>query len=238
MNYEERYFIINSITPYYKKRYLGKGCSGVCYLTEDNKVFKEMKNDKLDFYHLKKFTNVKNDSIVFPNEIVYQYEHNDNNIIGYTMDYIDGYLFREIEDNESINNIISASIKVEENIKKLSYQYSIMMEEINPSNVIYSKDKKFKIIDTDFYTYFPSEEEQIIYKNNIYEWGNYMMSMLGGCYPFIDEDLNNLYCDCVCNGRVKPSQIVIKIKDLIEKISNQNINTLGEYQNSLKLVKK
>lgn len=238
MNYEDEYIILDEITPFYKKKFLGKGCSGECYLTEDNQVFKELYNNNQDFYSLKTFTHVKNDSVVFPNKIVYLKEKNDENIIGYLMDYVDGYLFKDIPLNEKIDYLINASIKAEKDILALSFEKAIIMEEINTANVIYSSDNRFKIIDTDFYTYFPSEEETIIYRTNMHEWGNYMMSVLVTDYPFKYDEINYLYEDCVLNGRVKPSLIISKIKEILETESNKKINTLDEYQNNLKLIKK
>ena len=66
---------MEEIPSYLKKEYIGSGLNGRCYLTEDNRVFKQFKNTNsdneyiIDLYDFAKEN--KSDIFMFPNEIVY-----------------------------------------------------------------------------------------------------------------------------------------------------------------------
>ena len=62
---KEKFVIVDGIPDTYKRKFIGKGCSGECYLMDDGKVFKNLYNKRLDFDTIKEFTFVKNDSIIF-----------------------------------------------------------------------------------------------------------------------------------------------------------------------------
>ena len=66
----EKHIIVNN-TDFLKHKYLDRGCSGVCYITKDGQVYKEFNPYLEEYYFLCEFTKIKNDSVVFPNELVY-----------------------------------------------------------------------------------------------------------------------------------------------------------------------
>ena len=236
-NMEEKFIILNEIPDSFKSKFIGRGCSGECYLTSDGLVYKSFFNNAFDFNYIKMFTNIKNESVIFPSTICYKDSKEDKNIVGYLMEYVEGDLFKNINQNISVHLLINECDKAEKNIKKLSTNNRVIMEEINPANVIIKKDNTIKIIDTDFYSLDYSNEDYILYRNNIYEWGNMVLSILGDNYPFKSDRLNKLYERCVLSGEVKPSIVLYEIYDMLTKVTNEKIETLDEYKKNLRLIK-
>lgn len=236
---KNNYIIVNEVPDEYKYTYIGTGCSGRCYITKDGDVYKEFNHNLISSYFLKIFTEVKCDSIVFPKELVYLKEINDDHLIGYKMDYVRGTLLKDLEyQNISITDYINALDKVENDIKDISLKSSIQIDDINPGNVIYTKEKEFKIIDTDFYSCSYSESPLYVYKSNLREWGNLVLSIIGYNYPFEDYKLNIMFESCIFNGKVKPSHIIYELYNRLNQRVDYPIETLEDYNKNLKLLKK
>ena len=230
--------VVNEIPEDLKNKYLGSGCSGDTYLNETGtQVFKELHNDMLDFYTMKEFTYFDSDTIAYPRTIVYKDKVDDKNIIGYLCDYVQGVEIKNIDDNENIMDIIHASDKLEKELKNSS-DHGVLFSDINPGNVIYTKDKEFKLIDTDLYSYSPYEEQHLLYFSALKEWGNLLLTYYAGGFPYENENLNDYYIILARYGKVKPSYVLNYILNEINRISDREIQTLGEYKESQKLIKK
>ena len=230
--------IVSSVPDSLRHTYLESGTCGACYITEDGKhVFKELHNVLLDKEMMKAFTYLESDAIVFPKTIVYKDEEKDENIIGYISDYIKGQLFDTISDDESIKTIITASDLLEKNLKQAS-NYGVVIEDVHPNNVIYTQSKELKIIDTDLYRYYPYEEAFILYKDNMREWGNFIIEEFGTPSRFKSDKLNEYVELLVYYGKMKPSILLNFILEEINNQLNHEIQTLGEFKEGQKLIKK
>ena len=231
--------IVNEVPSTFKHKLIGNGASGHCYLTKDGTiVYKELHNDLLDKFNMKEFTKLESDYISFPRTIVYQDKIDDDNIIGYLSNYVEGKTFDKISDSESIKSIITASDKLEKEIRKISFKGVLMEDVNNPSNVIFTKNKELKIIDTDLYEICLSEEPFCLYKANLREWGNFIMNALKSYYPYENSNLNDYFTRLIYYGKVKPSYVLNYMLNEMNKISKREITTLGEYKEGQKLIKK
>ncbi len=234
----EKHIIVDN-PEYLKHEYLDRGCSGVCYITKDGHVYKEFNPILVEYYFLCEFTKIKNDSVVFPNELVYLNSRDKENLIGCTLDYIDGTLYKDLDhSNINIMDYIKAADKVEKDLKELSIKNSVQVDDIHPANLIYTPNKEFKIIDTDLYVITFSESPYFIYKSNLREWNNMILTILGRTFPFDSSKLNNLFDLCIFNGKERASILLYELLSHMEVMTSEPIVTVKDFEDNLKLIKK
>ena len=230
--------VVKEIPNDLKNKFLGSGCSGDTYLNETGtKVFKELHNDMLDYASMKEFTYLDSSTIAYPRTIVYKDQISDKNIIGYLCDYIKGVELNKIDDNENIMDIIHASDKLEKEIKNAADQ-GVLINDTNPGNVLFTEDKEFKLIDTDLYTYIPYEEPYLLYRSALKEWGNTLLNYYAKGFPYENDNLNEYFIRLSLYGKVKPSYVLNYILNEINRQLDHEVQTLGEYKESQKLIKK
>lgn len=217
---------------------LGQGFSGIGYQLNDEEVFKLLLNDMIDISDLKYFTTIENESFTFPRFLVFLDNINPNSLVGYTMKYHRGNDFRKLDPDINMDELLKACEIVEGDIREVTIKNGVYLEDINPSNVIYTPDKEVKVIDTDLSFYFPSETEYELYKHGMYEWGNFLLCMLAKDYPYKNERINQLYEDCIFSGSVKPTRIINYLREEIVNETGTNPESLGEYQEALQLVRR
>lgn len=227
--------LVSKVPDYLKYEFIDRGCSGSVYLTEDGtQVYKELHNVLLDKYVMKEFTYLNSDYVAYPRALVYKDEIKDENIIGYLSKYIKGNLFHQIDKDEKVKDIIKAADTLEKEIKKES-EKGVLIEDVN---AIYTPNKELKLIDTDLYDYKVSEDPYYLYKANMKELGNYLMTILNATYPYNNKDLNEYYNRLIFHGKVKPSFVLNYMLDEMNRVSDYEVETLGEFQESQKLIKK
>lgn len=158
MEYKDLEFI----TP---EKKVGIGSTAKCYLLKNNKVFKE-------FHHpydlgvmkiYKELSKFKSDSILFPEELVYD----DLNFYGYVTGYAKGKMIGTGFSNIDLDLLSKQSIKLESDIKDIS-QEKLIMDDLYEGNIMYDGEN-IKVIDTDYYDIFDNlSKEEAYFKNLSY----------------------------------------------------------------------
>ena len=236
---DKKTVIVNDYNEIFDLPIIGQGHTGVSYLTKDGQVLKYILGSKEHYNDLQMFTYIKNDNFAFPRALVYFEEPVQEKFLGYTMQYFEGVDFRHLNPNTNFNHLLTECDKIEEDINTLSSRNAIYMDDINPSNVIYTNNGELKVIDTDFYSYFPSEEEYLLYRHNMYEWGNFLLTMLAfNEFPFENSKINDLYLNSILYGKTSPTRVIRYLLEEIKDKTNHDVETLDEFHKSLSLVKK
>lgn len=156
-----------------KAKYLGSGYNGSCYLTKENQVFKSFNNPSLYTNNISSLVGIYSSTYIFPKVLVSL----DSIIIGYIKDYVDGVELQYINKEISLEEYIIALKIAEYDIAAISY-YRILSFDVDSSNILFSTDNKFKIIDTDFYRRLKSRKG--LYASNL---GDFSTSIL---YPILN----------------------------------------------------
>ena len=237
----EKHIILNSVDDVnsYKKEFIGNGAFGACYKYSDNKVFKETDCGENNFFDITNLTKLESDFFAFPNELVYVGSRDVDNLVGYKMDYVEGIDITNTDQEINIRDLIKASSDIEDEILKLSFNEGLRLYDLHSGNVFYNvDDKTFKIIDTDSFKIGPYYSREDNYKNNLQEWGFFLLFDLAYYYNFRDEDINNLFDMCVNGGRKKPSVVLLKILEVIEKETGKEVKTLDEFIEGTNLIRK
>ena len=154
------------------------------------------------------------------------------------MPYIEGKTLNSASQDINIETLLKLLDKTEKVLYDLSSHKAIMMDDLHPDNVILTPNNEFKFVDTDQYSFNPSEETRDIFNHNIYEWGNLILGIYADGYPFIDQSINDAFERCVFYGESRPSYIINKLYELIQKEYKKDITTIDEYNEGLKLVRK
>lgn len=236
---KENNIILSSIPKEYTKIEIGSGTSGICYLTNDGKVFKKINYELTSLSVIKYLCNVKNSSFVFPTHLIYLNKKSKLEFIGYLMEYIKGISFTDIDKNTNIDLIVNAIKEVENNIILFSKENNILINDLHDGNVLFTKDNKLKIIDIDLYEYSYFEDIYPIIKYNLREWNEFILYTLNCRLSCFKSDILNLHHEIsVTNGKYKSSDIIEEIIQGIQKEKCEDVKTLDDYYNGLKLVKK
>ena len=221
----ENHVIIDGMIPSsYRDIYIGNGQNGICYLTTDFKVFKEISVEEKYWKDLITLSKIKSDFFVFPETLVYQKERSANNLKGYLMEYVDGCDFRNISENESIKQLACYAESVERELYQLTKEEAIILfDDLHYGNVLYRNDNKgLKIIDTDFYTFKLNEDFIVLFKENIRIWSEFLLYTLVGDNSFNSEKISNYFEMAVKNGKCRPSIILNYIEDIVNLLFIEN----------------
>ena len=234
--------IVDKVPASLKVKPIGEGTYGKCYLCEDGKhAYKEFyfpdEFPKENICNIKAFTYLENDFISFPRTIVYNIFLNDESIMGYIMDYYNSIMVRDISNQERMKDIINASYLLEKQIFHSS-NYGVIINDLHDENVLYTIDKLFKLSDTDLYDLYVSEEPKNILKRNMQAWGDFLFSMVGNAYPYDSVKLNNAYYQLVMEGRDRASRVLELTVDYMRNLFNCDIETLGDFKDSMEILKK
>ena len=222
----------------YRKNYIGNGTRGTCYRFEKDKVFKEIPQSIINPYLLKQFTFIEDKHSSFPRTIVYYKERKDENMQGYITDYMHGIMIKDIDENENMENIINACRNLEDRAAYLSKYEGIVLDDINPDCLRYTDDKIFNLLDVDSCLFEPSEEAYNNYKRSLMEIGNLMLLLYKTGFPFKDENLNNDFMKCIYNGKIRPSDFLIKILIKLRNELKKDDYTIKEFKESQKILKR
>ena len=254
----ENHIIVDEIPPSLKAKPLDRGCSGVAYLTSDNKVFKEFKSlyfieghiidceyiyDE-DFYsekeyyrNLKELTTVKSPSFAFPETIVYKHERKDENIVGYLMKPLFCKNMKYIDPNIGIDELINYIEKFELELYDLATRYGITVKDLHTDNVRFKEGYGFVAYDTDTYDCYSLEDSHILFSKNIKEWGNLVVLIYASGFPFINEELNYIHNKCIFYGKARPS---VLMKMMLEEMRKNcdDIKTFADFKEGIELIRK
>ncbi len=206
-------------------RELASGKNGTCYLTSDNKVFKNVNN--IDSKRVEILSKIASDFFVFPECLVYYKDK----IVGYIMEYVDGSTFKNTDFDFNIEEYLSLIKKLEYDIAKLS-NLGITVIDSGINNVMITKDNSIKIIDTDFYSI--NNRYKNIHYNNM---GALTYALM---YPFFDvvdyrfkSNRLNKYVNLLLKSRYNISSM-IELLNIELKNSDLYSTNIKEYSKNLR----
>lgn len=233
---EENYIIVSDLDNL-THTYLNEGQNGICYRVNDE-VFKKFKNKPNFLFFLKALANIKSKSVIMPNTFVYLNEHNDKNMQGYMMDYVEGQRIESLDELTDIKEFVLKLDKLEKEIKDLTTEYSLLVRDIHPNNVIYTPNHDFKLIDCDSDTLNTADDAYTNYRINMSELGNCILRLILCNGEYITDKVNDLYTMCIMRGKCKPSIVLEEAIKEIETYLKEEITTLKDFNKGISLMLK
>ena len=205
-----------------QKRVLGSGQNGTCYLTSDGQVFKRIYKPQIVEGNISRTVGLSNKTYVFPKKLVTI----ESTIIGYIMDYVDGIELRYL------NNINALKI-AEYDIAAIS-SLGIYSFDVKVDNMLYTKDNRFKVVDTDLFCKVKKNRE--LYNINMGNFSHSVMSPIFNMYSsrFKSRHLENKRGDLI-EGKI-PSSKYIQILLKYMKIRESEDISIKDFSNELKLL--
>ena len=217
-----------------EKVLIGKGQNATCYLVNSRvlKEYNKPSNNKIFNNNILKLSTFSNNTFIFPDEVVFE----NDNLLKYYMEYIDGEKIYNINKLTKIDNYINAIKIVEYDTSSISIQ-KIMIRDCGLNNTLYTGDNKIYFVDTDFYITNCNKKD--IFSRNLF---NVSYSLL---YPFLDiynvffisQKLNH-YLKLVKQGKMLPSYFLSEVKYLIEKQIENKLNNLEDFKDSFNIILK
>ena len=132
-----------------KLKKLGAGAIAEVYKLSEElvlKVFKKMEDDLLKEDAMADKVGIENDTCVFPKSLA----EIDGEYKGYVMQFIDGEMLGDVAKKIDFEVLIPAIQRAEKDIKELSKD-KIMFADVNQGSLMWTKDNRIKVIDTDFF---------------------------------------------------------------------------------------
>lgn len=213
------------------KKFLNKGTTGKCFLLKDGTVFKKF-NSPLDLSELERFKyflNYKNDNFLFPFDFIYD----NKKFYGYITKRALGDTLQKTFKNSDLEKLSINCIKLEKNIDLIS-EGKIIMYDYHSENVMYDGNL-IQVIDSDDYGITDFYTEDAVKERN-YEYNRIMMCNL--CLTNIKLNKHTDYItDRIIRYKhsdVKVSEILVNIKEDIEKHYKENISTINDFNNIIR----
>ncbi len=222
---------IEEIGQINKLEILGKGHEGICYDLGNGNALK-LFNEAGDLSEIEKFKyllNYKNESFLFPFDFIV-----DNELfLGYITKKSLGKTLEKSFNSLDLEKLSTHSIPIEYNIKQLS-KAKILFDDFHEGNIMYDTEK-LEVIDTDFYQINVDLPLDSIKKKN----SDYYKLIIGGLLKrgimctketryIIDKIIK--YEDLTISG----SEMLIKVKELMEKYYKEKINTIDDLHTILR----
>ena len=222
----------DTLNKEYLNNKIGNGCCADCYLTDNKKVIKIIKDKYRDFDSIIKNSKYLSDVFVLPEYILYS--ENLQEFVGYTMEYVDGYTIEELPMMIKIRNYIEAIKEVEEEIAKFS-SYRISLLDISPRNMMYTKNDTIKIIDTDFYEH--NSDEKHLYAYNMIRFARAITLPLLNIFAYdFSDDKMNLYSKKLADSRMLVSDYIKLLTDELDR-NNIEADNILQVRYGLKLLR-
>lgn len=221
---------------YYHKR-LNNGCSATCYLTDFGKVFKEYPEEYEFLRELEFLTYYQSQDFAFPEEFVFLLEDEKKSLRGYLMKYIEGTPICTLEDATKLRDFVRALTEFEREMLRLTTQ-GLLFTDLNQENLIYTPDKRIKAVDTDLYDVTSDDDFGSMYKNNLKELAATIISEFVGDDNFKNEQLTEYVRRCGAYGRLRSSSLLEILAEEAEKEIKEPVETVGEFKQALRLLKK
>lgn len=212
-----------------QKRVLGSGQNGTCYLTSDGQVFKRIYKPQIVEGNISSTVGLSNNTYVFPKKLVTI----ESAIIGYIMDYVDGIELRYLNNEISLRDYINALKIAEYDIAAIS-SLGIYSFDVKADNMLYTKDNRFKVVDTDLFCKVKKNRE--LYNINMGNFSHSVMSPIFNMYSsrFKSRHLENKRGDLI-EGKI-PSSKYIQILLKYMKIRESEDISIKDFSNELKLL--
>ena len=203
---------------------LGAGREGASFLMDNGLVLKKL-NDEYNPEFVMQFKDLDISSFVFAKSSVII----DNYVNAIFMEYIKGYtLLENVPNNQDLLVLGEQLQKLVEDIKKIS-ELGIWVKDFYPGNIIYNNNG-FKIIDTIGYLYLANNNFEL---DNLYE----IMNKLYGVLIKEVYSCNEISSDLLFIGNTNilknPKEYLKELKNVIEKIGECDITTLGDAKKTL-----
>ena len=235
----DNFIVLKSIPEEFKKEAINAGAHGICYKTSDGEVYKEFMTKYAYQKDLEILSQIQSPFFAFPKKIIYLNKKDPDNLKGYIMDYVDGINFKGIDRKIKIDALIESALEVEKEIFAISKDFYISLFDLHNNNVLFQKNNKFKIIDTDLYEYVPYKDVLATLKANMMEWNEFFLYNLECMFEcFLNSKLNLHFEIAMRNGKYKASDILSEVVDEIRKETYTEIDTLEDYYEGIKIIKK
>lgn len=214
-----------------KKTFLDKGQYGKCYILENGKVLKLYNTPKIlsEINKFKYFLQYKNNSFLFPIDFVYDKEL----FHGYICNKSMGNNIKKVFSKIKFNKLAKTAKTLEKDINFIS-DGKILIDDFNPSNVLYD-NKKIEVIDYDFYNIRNDLDKNKLKKHNLEELRGLISTL------FIDELITNeetrtivdkiIECE---NSDNNIDEMIFEIKNVIGSHYKENINSIEELNEILR----
>ena len=234
-----KFEVVPTIPSEYRYKYLNEGANGVCYLTTQGDVFKQFRMPCPYERELGRLSELENPSFTFPSKLVYLGVKDPLTLKGYRMNYVTGTKFSDLDPKVRMELIINASKVVEDNIIYITKESGLVIIDISNDNVLFLDNNAFNVFDTDLYDFDLYEESYDNIKANMKEWNQFMLGELkGGTRLFLSSDLNNQHEIAMIHGKYRASEVIQRVMAEIRKQTGYYPETLGDYQEGVKLIKR
>lgn len=234
---EEKYIVYEKIPKKYREREIGRGVNGVCYQVDNKTVYKEF-NSTPDLETLRKLSKIQSGHFIFPSTFIYLKSKKDEDLMGYLMEYVNGFFITEPKGEMNVLECINNVDRIENEMKGFSIDYNLLAHDIHDKNMLFSVDGSIRIIDTDLYEFDYYNEPYVVYKHNIKELANTILYILLRGNDFKDDSISNYYNQAILYGRCKPSYVLYDALTQIERETKEKVTTYDEFTKGLKLIKK
>lgn len=229
--------IFTQIPEGYYHRRLNNGCSATCYLTDFGKVFKEYPEEYEFLRELEFLTYYQSQDFAFPEEFVFLLEDEKKSLRGYLMKYIEGTTIKTLKDATMLRDFVRALNEFEREMLNLTTQ-GLLLNDLNQENLIYTPDKKIKAVDTDLYDVTSDDDFSSMYKRNLKELAATIIAQFVGDDNFKNEQLTEYVRKCGAYGRLRSSSLLEILAEEAEKEIKEPVETVGEFKQALRLLKK
>ena len=227
--------IVCKDTSKFKSKYLNSGKNADCYLTEDKKVYKEFGKMTEEIHdNIVRLNDLEIDSFIFPETLVYGDKPSYETIKGYIMRYSKGIDFNNISYYTQMRDFLKALSKFEKDIIGLSKE-KFEIYDLKGANVLYTKDDKIEVIDTDFYKYYPSLLEEDLRVCNFMEL-EYLLYT-----SFIREKQKKLknsrlleMYERFSDGKELATDYLSELIAEMEKETHESVDTYGDFKAGMK----
>ncbi len=206
------------------KKHLGSGKMADVYRDEENnkalKIYKEGENvPRIE----PKLLEMENDGFVFPEELVYDKE---DNLVGYSMEYVDGTELMSCIDNLSLDKIQDCISELEKEVDDVS-ENGVTMFDSHEGNYFWDKEnEKIKIIDTELYNVVENKSVESNRRNVDETLGVVIGLDKGSLSTYINNNFAEEMLEAKKSGKdISTSEMLTKIK---EKVGEDKIETLGD----------
>ena len=230
----EKYIIVNSIDELTKNE-LGEGEVGICYRI-DKRVFKKFKFIPKFPELIIELSKLHSENFTFPEEFVYLNKYDIECLQGYFMEYIEGCNLKSIDELTNMKELCITLDELEKEIRDLGEYNDLHVKDLHPDNVLFTPDKKFKVIDTDF-SYIAPDDMIYTYRENMQELGNCMLPVFMGENDIKNSEVNYMYNLCCVEAKAKPSRVLMEAIDQIEKETKEEVLTLHDFKEGMKLLR-
>lgn len=229
--------IFTQIPEGYYHRRLNNGCSATCYLTDFGKVFKEYPEEYKYIIELEALAYYQSEYFAFPEEFIFLLEEERKSLRGYLMKHIEGTPIKTLEDATMIRDFTRALNEFEREMLRLTTQ-GLLFTDLNQENLIYTPDKKIKAVDTDLYDVTSDDDFSSMYKRNLKELAATIIAQFVGDDNFKNEQLTEYVRRCGAYGRLRSSSLLEILAEEAEKEIKEPVETVGEFRQMLRLLKK